>query len=188
MSRTTIARAAVAQAIRQGRMSRPSSCESCGATENVCHHHWSYADEHLLDTIPLCRSCHGKVHAGSLVEPRTGRTYEPSGRCTVDVGTTKTLRDGKPQAAMAEKFGVSRARWAQWERDGSALPPGHAIRMVKMFGDNLTYNGGVAILGESFQQAYDQAEDHAAAHCESYIRKPLSASAKRRAIELAVSP
>lgn len=35
------------------------------------YHHWSYEPEHRLNVIPLCKSCHGKVHANivSLIIP-----------------------------------------------------------------------------------------------------------------------
>ncbi len=56
---------AVAVAVVQGRLPKASTC-SCahcggGATE---YHHWSYASEHWLDVVPLCHSCHMKIHFG----------------------------------------------------------------------------------------------------------------------------
>lgn len=59
-------------------------CKSCGvrfgraAGEldnrwNLVYHHPDPAD--FLFVVPLCRSCHGKVHAGLIVEPVTGRWY-----------------------------------------------------------------------------------------------------------------
>lgn len=58
-------------------------CEACGATAGrtadgrttLHQHHWSYLPKHSKNTIPLCASCHHKVHGGSIPEPRTGRIY-----------------------------------------------------------------------------------------------------------------
>lgn len=55
---------------------RPAACEICGARSNLHYHHWSYRPIHALDVIPLCRSCHTRVHAGAVKEPRTGRTLK----------------------------------------------------------------------------------------------------------------
>lgn len=61
--------------------SRPTICEACGAAppgggrSGIHMHHWSYAPEHADDLIPLCVSCHRRVHMGGLPEPRTGRVY-----------------------------------------------------------------------------------------------------------------
>lgn len=59
------------------------ACEICGRKQHVVSsgaagvvwHHWSYAEEHRTDCIPLCRRCHSRVHAGLIPEPRTGRIY-----------------------------------------------------------------------------------------------------------------
>ena len=78
----------VTNAIRRGIMARPSACEVCGLANvseirkgrlwwPVLCHHWSYELEHVFDVIPLCYSCHKKVHAGSMPEPRTNMRYTP---------------------------------------------------------------------------------------------------------------
>jgi len=55
------AREAVANALRRGRLVRPSSCSMCGTTERVIHaHHDDYARP--LDVRWLCASCHRKHH------------------------------------------------------------------------------------------------------------------------------
>lgn len=78
---------AVARAVKEGHLVHPSSCEACGShfqgvhersgrpSDIVLHHH-SYAAEHQLDVIPLCRPCHQQVHSGAIPEPRTGRVYK----------------------------------------------------------------------------------------------------------------
>ena len=53
---------------------RPQWIVANGGPGVVLHHH-SYAPEHHTDVIPLCQSCHRRVHAGTLPEPRTGRRY-----------------------------------------------------------------------------------------------------------------
>lgn len=57
------AHAAVNNAIRDGRMTKPTSCEHCGTSEKkIQGHHWSYLPEYWLDVVWLCTSCHGKEH------------------------------------------------------------------------------------------------------------------------------
>lgn len=54
---------AVGNALRDGKLERPTICEHCGASEKkIQGHHWSYLPEHWLDVIWLCTSCHGKEH------------------------------------------------------------------------------------------------------------------------------
>lgn len=84
------AQAAVSKAMLAGELPRPTRCEACGRearqrdpeashsdgrAADVVNHHWSYQPQHWLDVIPMCRSCHRSMHAGSLPEPRTGRLY-----------------------------------------------------------------------------------------------------------------
>lgn len=69
---------ALRRAVLAGRIAPASRCEACGDTSlenNYVHHHWSYKKEHYLDTIEMCRSCHMRVHRGTLAEPITGRIY-----------------------------------------------------------------------------------------------------------------
>lgn len=58
------AQSAVYGAIKSGRLARARDCQClyCGsdATE---YHHWSYEPEHWLDVVPLCHSCHMKIHS-----------------------------------------------------------------------------------------------------------------------------
>lgn len=67
--------AAVNESIAKGEMIRPTECEACGSTRSVECHHWSYKTEHWLDVIPMCASCHRRMHNGRIPEPRTGRMY-----------------------------------------------------------------------------------------------------------------
>src|SRR5690554_1566018 len=57
------AHCAVSNALRDGKIFKPTSCEHCGTSEKkIQAHHWSYAPEHWLDVIWLCTRCHGKEH------------------------------------------------------------------------------------------------------------------------------
>ena len=55
---------AVNNAVRAGRFPPISSrvCASCGAQAEHYHHHNGYDEEHRLDVIPLCVSCHEEAH------------------------------------------------------------------------------------------------------------------------------
>ena len=53
---------AVNNAIRDGKLIRPSHCEDCGKKKFVQGHHWSYKEEHWLDVEWLCMKCHRKLH------------------------------------------------------------------------------------------------------------------------------
>lgn len=57
------AHSAVSNGIRDGKITKPSSCEHCGSEEKRLQgHHWSYDQENWLDVIWLCSGCHGKEH------------------------------------------------------------------------------------------------------------------------------
>ncbi len=59
-------------------------CETCGSIKNIINHHTSYEPEII---IPLCHSCHTKIHVKNRVKKeytsntlsitRTGTTYIP---------------------------------------------------------------------------------------------------------------
>jgi len=55
-----IARNAVNNAIRDGKMERGTDCYFCGSSERLQAHHEDY--NHPLDVVWLCSSCHGKLH------------------------------------------------------------------------------------------------------------------------------
>ena len=53
----------VGAAVKSGQLKRPKACSHCNTTEKAIQaHHWSYKEEHWLDVIWLCTSCHGKEH------------------------------------------------------------------------------------------------------------------------------
>ena len=54
---------AVEAAVRTGKLARPDTCESCGATGKIeAHHHLGYEPEHWLDVQWLCQLCHARQH------------------------------------------------------------------------------------------------------------------------------
>ena len=59
------AHGAVNQAIARGDIPPAYSvvCESCQeAQAKHYHHHLGYAQEHWMDVVALCTTCHGKAH------------------------------------------------------------------------------------------------------------------------------
>lgn len=56
------AHGAVSNAIKTGVIVKPCKCERCESTTNIQGHHWSYLEEHWLDVIWLCTSCHSEEH------------------------------------------------------------------------------------------------------------------------------
>jgi hypothetical protein len=57
-----LARNKLSHSIRDGNIIKPEECMHCGSSEQLQGHHWSYEEEHWLDVIWLCTSCHGKEH------------------------------------------------------------------------------------------------------------------------------
>lgn len=72
MNLKDLAHEAVACAIADGRLSRPTRCAAClkfGDETTLVHHHPSYRPDHFLTVVELCRSCHGLVHQRRIVDP-----------------------------------------------------------------------------------------------------------------------
>lgn len=61
------ARGAINDAVRYGKIPHINSlnCIDCGIQAKERHHHLGYEKKHWLDTIPLCISCHKKIHLGT---------------------------------------------------------------------------------------------------------------------------
>ena len=100
-----------------------------------------------LDVIPLCRPCHGSVHAGVLVEPRTGRLYprrggnipgsprSPLGR---RLSTARAVR-GWSWAELARQLGVSPQVVEGWASDLHPRTPdaGDLVRLAFVLCEDL---------------------------------------------------
>ena len=56
------AQTCLSNAIRDGKIIKPSECECCDSTSRLEGHHYSYDEDKRLDVIWLCKSCHEKEH------------------------------------------------------------------------------------------------------------------------------
>lgn len=122
MDNAAAAHAAVAQAVKAGRMPEPDHCEACGVEgldrcperRSYVWHHFSVDPAHWLHVIALCRTCHGKVHNGSIPEPRTGRLYapKPKGAGIDDYAVWRAVRRGASEVVglTADQFALCRER------------------------------------------------------------------------------
>lgn len=63
------------RAVRAGRRTKVAYCVVCGVTENLNAHHFSYAREHWLDVIGLCKDHHAALHRG-VVLPEVGQEID----------------------------------------------------------------------------------------------------------------
>ena len=59
-----LAKDIVRKAIRVGNMPHADSlqCSNCIKKAEQYHHYLGYSPKHFLDVIPVCRSCHKKIH------------------------------------------------------------------------------------------------------------------------------
>jgi len=64
------AKGTVHKALRDGTLTKTKNCQICGKREGDCdesglhgHHYVSYAEQHWLSVIWLCRQCHERCHA-----------------------------------------------------------------------------------------------------------------------------
>lgn len=58
------ARKAVQRAVKSGVLPavKTQSCAKCGTAAQEYHHHKGYDKEDRLEVMPLCRSCHRRIH------------------------------------------------------------------------------------------------------------------------------
>lgn len=56
-----VARNAVNNALRDGRLEKPSKCQNCGSESSLHGHHYDYSK--LLSVVWLCVACHRQHHA-----------------------------------------------------------------------------------------------------------------------------
>lgn len=58
------ARTAVGNALRGGRLVRPTCCDRCGSEGKVQAHHHDYSEPLVVEWV--CSGCHGKEHRGNI--------------------------------------------------------------------------------------------------------------------------
>lgn len=130
----------MARAIGRGELALPDACESCGRKERereretqwvhrtIHYHHWDYSKP--LDVIPLCRSCHWRVHNGKIPEPRTGRIYvQPKRKPKTYMRLAQFLRERRgntPQYKIAQAAGIHPTALSMYE-GGKRLPRSKAF-------------------------------------------------------------
>lgn len=61
------AKSAVGTAVANGSLIRPDKCSLCDNRGVIHGHHESYAREHWLDIVWVCRSCHRNIHLGNII-------------------------------------------------------------------------------------------------------------------------
>lgn len=66
---------AIARALREGQIVRPSRCQACDATDRIEGHHPDYRDP--LCVLWLCRDCHRRLHllTGRISTKQFGRQH-----------------------------------------------------------------------------------------------------------------
>jgi len=86
--------AAVQKALRDGALIRSSCCDHCGGSspdrDLDGHHHNGYSDEHILDLIWLCRSCHQRIHP-----PRLNKPHSEEIKQRISASLRKSYAEGK---------------------------------------------------------------------------------------------
>jgi len=58
-----LARKAVENAVRSGRLTKPEGCVRCGLASRLEGHHWSYETRERLSVLWLCYGCHQELEA-----------------------------------------------------------------------------------------------------------------------------
>ena len=104
------AHAAVAKAVADGRLWRPSKCSKCRKKGKIHGHHRDYTKP--LDVVWLCPRCHGAEHKGTR-KPREPLQIEAPR--PVNHLTTVRERFGLNIAEMADLIGVLPQDWSAWE-------------------------------------------------------------------------
>lgn len=95
----------IAAAVADGTIPSPKSllCLSCGEPASS-YHHAAYGPGMALKVVPVCGSCHGRIHGSKIADPSNGlywcRVCEASVACSHQRGISHTdahrLRDGQP--------------------------------------------------------------------------------------------
>lgn len=92
------ARARINNALRDGKIKKPSCCDGCGKhTSDIEAHHRSGA-KNQDDIVWLCTTCHGRAHEGRekrLSDSPVNKPRQQQIRDTMRKATRKTLGAGE---------------------------------------------------------------------------------------------
>jgi DNA-binding XRE family transcriptional regulator len=151
-----IARAAVSDAVRDGRLPPPRTCILCRRTARV-YHHGSYEPQHHLHVVALCSSCHGRVHSGELPDPLFGHTWDGtrearelnaqvSWRRILYGDRLRKAREARRLSvrAAAKLVGISHGAWHNVETGHTGTTVETLARMCNAVGLVLSIGGGAA--------------------------------------------
>jgi DNA-binding MarR family transcriptional regulator len=176
-SRKAHVRSLTTEAVREGLLDNSRPCTVCGVaqgptpggSQRVALHHPDY--QRPFYVIPLCRSCHAKVHEGLIPEPETGRIY------TAPVRPSKML----PHVA-------ARVREGSAPRSPDTLPPRQAA--VLRFVDDFVHDNGFPPTLREICRALGIASTNGASdHVNALIgRGLLSRSGPRAARNVSLTP
>lgn len=146
------AQAAVARAVREGRLAPAASqsCRCCGEPA-AKHHHWSYLPEHQLDVAPVCNGCHARIHAGQIPDPTSGAFWDgareprpetPRSRECRDLygDTLRRLRIGRglSQQQAGKLVGMTGSGWQAIESGHNGASEETLTRMFEALGYRLS--------------------------------------------------
>lgn len=117
---------AVAKAVRNGTLHKPTLCEECSElrppVELHAHHYLGYDEEHWLDVIFLCPKCHGKAHNGRSINWFTDEQSRRGG-VTTAANTTYEERVARSRRGVE----ASRAKLTHEDRVELGRRGGHAL-------------------------------------------------------------
>lgn len=104
-----LARAALHEAMKRGKVIKPDRCEHCSRTFPKAAIHGHHADySKPLDVVWLCRTCHAREHWS--IDNHTAPTGEdhPKAKLTAEMVTEarQAKAAGASVRALARKFGV----------------------------------------------------------------------------------
>lgn len=115
------ARAAVTEAVRDGRLRR-GRCAVCGTPKTEAHHHRGYAEAHWLTVSWLCRTHHAAAHFQMRVERGLWKWSEvrrmrngPDDQVGLSLGDLRITR-GVSQTELATRLGRSQPAISELER------------------------------------------------------------------------
>lgn len=132
----------ISNARKRGAIRDDAPCLACGAEQRtmrngrrrVIQHHPDYARPDY--TIPICVSCHGKIHAGAMPEPITGRIYNQPGdnsRRDTIIANEATRRDALAVLpALVERLGPQIVGFAIGVKPETLAAPEKRLRDIQI--------------------------------------------------------